>query len=685
LLESGRAPAHFRQPEATILVMILYPFPFLLLCTWVVCAVAVTPTQKVIQLLNDMVDQGTEERQAEQVQFAEYKGFCDNTVKNKERGIKDAEGDIKALKADIEKYEAEAEQLGKEIADHDADISTWEGDVKAAAAVRGIENADYLKALEQYTSTINAVEKGIATLKAQQGDAKGSAASLLQTSESLPAHSRQVILKFLQEDETGRISAPEANAYESATTGITDMLAGLGKKFENEKSELEKKEVEAKHAHDMLAAALNTELDAARAARTEKMEAKSKALQDVANAKSSLTDTDSTRAADTKYVSDLTAECEKKSSDFANRQELRAEEIVAVKKAIEILSSGAVSGSAEKHLPQLLSLASSDEGDDGNSFVQLRSESHHRHMQLRVATYLKEQAVKYNSRILAAMATRTMADPFKKVKKMIKDLIVKLLEEAGEEAEHKGWCDKEMGTNKITRTEKTEAIEMLYAEIDELEASISALTEEVAQLTTEVAELDAAVGKATDIRNSEKAKNQVTIKDAKAAQVAVDKALTVLNEFYAKAAEATSFAQQPDMPDEPYKGMGGESGGVVGMIEVIQSDFARLESETAADEDAAEKEYTTFMSDSKIDKASKAMDLKHKASSKQDQEQALQEKTVDRDGTQKELDAAMKYYDKLKPSCVETGVSFEDRVARRKEEMESLKTALRVLNGEDIA
>lgn len=60
-------------------------------------------------------------------------------------------------------------------------------------------------------------------------------------------------------------------------------------------------------------------------------------------------------------------------------------------------------------------------------------------------------------------------------------------------------------------------------------------------------------------------------------------------------------------------------------------------------------------------------------------------KKEDLEGTQKELDAALAYFDKLKPSCVDSGVSYEDRVARRKEEIESLQEALKILNGEDIA
>merc|ERR1740117_293174 len=422
----------------------------------------------------------------------------------------------------------------------------------------------------------------------------------------------------------------------------------------------------------MLSQDLKAQIGQATSARTEKSEAKAKALQSSADAKGDLQDTTTTRDDDSKYLADLSATCEQKSSDFASRQQLRAEEIAAVEKAIEILSSGAVSGASEKHLPQLVQVT---------ALAQLRSVAQNPN-QLRVASYLKEQASQINSRVLSALAVRVAEDPFVKVKKMIKDLIVKLMEEANVEAEHKGWCDTELSTNEQTRKEKTEAVETLHAEIDELEASIAKLTEEITDLTKAVAELDSAVATATSVREEEKAKNTVTIKDSQDAQTAVAQALSVLKDFYAKAAEATSFVQQPEVFDEPYKGMGSENGGVVGMIEVIQSDFARLESETSASEAEAQKQYDEFMGDSSVDKAQKSKDIEHKSGKKQNHEQALQEAKTDLDGTQKELDAALAYYEKLKPSCVDAGVSYEDRVARRKEEIESLQEALRILNGE---
>jgi len=338
-----------------------------------------------------------------------------------------------------------------------------------------------------------------------------------------------------------------------------------------------------------------------------------------------------------------------------------------------------VTGNAEKYLPTLVQ-------NPRSSLAQLRSKSGGE-LQQRAADFLREKAGQLNSKVLSALSVRVSDDPFVKVKKMIKDLIVRLMEEANEEAEHKGWCDTELSTNEQTRKEKTEAVEVLHAEIDQLEASIAKLTEEISDLTKAVAELNAAMAKATKLRAEEKAKNKETIKDAGEAQTAVAQALTVLKEFYAKAGEATALLQQtpPAIFDSPYQGMQSENGGVVGMLEVIESDFARLEADTAAAEATAQKNYDTFMTDSKVDVAAKETDIEHKTTKKQDQNQALTTKRSDLEGTQKELDAALAYFDKLKPSCVDAGVSYDARVTRRKEEIESLQEALRILNGEDLA
>merc|ERR1719412_929804 len=89
--------------------------------------VEVTPVQKVIQLLDGMLAKGKQEMHDEQVQFAAFKEFCDNTVVDKQRAIKEANEKIDMLKADIDKYAEEAAKLGAEIAAHEEDIAAWNG------------------------------------------------------------------------------------------------------------------------------------------------------------------------------------------------------------------------------------------------------------------------------------------------------------------------------------------------------------------------------------------------------------------------------------------------------------------------------------------------------------------------------------------------------------------------------
>merc|ERR1719420_251397 len=119
-------------------------------------------------------------------------------------------------------------------------------------------------------------------------------------------------------------------------------------------------------------------------------------------------------------------------------------------------------------------------------------------------------------------------------------------------------------------------------------------------------------------------------------------------------------------------------------MEVVQSDFAKVISETTASEEDAARVYEEFMADSSQDKAVKEMDLKHKATSKSEKESALATAKKDLRITQEELMAALQYYEKLKPTCEAKVMSYEEKVAQRKAEIESLQEALEILSGTNI-
>jgi len=296
-------------------------------------------------------------------------------------------------------------------------------------------------------------------------------------------------------------------------------------------------------------------------------------------------------------------------------------------------------------------------------------------------------------------------------------MITRLLNEANEDAQHEGFCDKEIGKSKVTRNKLTEDIDGLNAAVEEGKAQIMHLTEEVKTLSQEVADLDAAVAAATKLRQSEKATNKATVSDTQAAQKAVAAATAVLKTFYEKASMATGFLQvdRPKMGtdewdalanpnyqgggDKGLKGADGSwghqkgqqtfgkkytgnqdaAGGVMAMLEVILSDFSNLEADTKANEAASQKAYDGFMVESKKNKAMKSRKIEMDNADKAAAEKQLSEDTKDMKGTQDELIAADRYYAKLVPQCIDQGQTFEERTASRESEIASLKQALEIL------
>merc|ERR1719420_2640528 len=472
--------------------------------------------------------------------------------------------------------------------------------------------------------------------------------------ERTPKAARKTLWAFLsmkQPEDPLAVSAPEAASYEFQSGGVVEMFEKLEDKFRGELHDLEKAEILAGQEFTLQIQELVNQIEMATDESEMKTKKKAERAQDEAEAKGDLATTQSDVATDSKYLKDLVAECDQKAKAYENRQMLRKEELVAVNKAIEIMSSDDVTGSGEKYLPQFVQMKSKTK-PHSMSLLRASSDSP---IRKKLVSFLSAQAKSMKSKILLKILAAATDGPFDKVKKMIKDLIVKLMEEATEETEHKGWCDTEMGSNKQTREDKAEAVSTLTATGEELTAKIAKLTSKIAELSDSISEIDAAVAEATSLRETEKVKNAKTIEDAKVAQVAVAKALTVLQEFYSKAAAATAFTQQDPASDapatfsKPYTGMGGSNTGVIGMLEVIQADFARLESETTTSESAADEEFTRFTDDSSQDKAVKNTDLDNAEKDKSVAEADLTTTKKDLGATQTELDAALSYYEKLKP------------------------------------
>jgi len=271
---------------------------------------------------------------------------------------------------------------------------------------------------------------------------------------------------------------------------------------------------------------------------------------------------------------------------------------------------------------------------------------------------------------------------------LIQEVIERLLKEAGSEANQKGFCDKALGDARQKRDNAASEVEELNGEMAELESIRDKLANELDALAEEIVGLNKAQTEAKDQRGEEKTENEATIEEAKLGLEAVDEAIDILNKFYKAAGKEKvdlSLAQKGPMDDAPdagfeageaYQGAGAESGGIVGMLEVIKSDFERTISETTKEEAAADKDHLGFMTETGKSLAEKTMAEEQKDSQKDGAEEKLSSATDNMKTQSGILVTALSELKTLQPECIDTGMSYEERVARREDEIESLKTAL---------
>jgi len=670
----------------------------------------VNAVAKIIQMLTDMSTKCKQEMNDEQVAFATFQSFCANGKPKLKKQIAKGGETIETLNAEIGKLGSDVSTLGEEIGVLQSDVTKFEADKKAAEAQRVKDHAAFVEESTDYAESVDALDRAILVMQEKNQNVPGSA--LLQVTvqdKRLPAKAKSLISAFLGFDDSNSDSfdPPEANAYEAQSGGIIEMLKKLKDEFREKLGQCQKEEANSNHAFNMVKQDLVDSIDNANKDTEEKTADKEAKKEAIAENKKDLASTIQVKAEDENLLKNLDVECEEKMLSFQEKQKLRADEIEAIGKATEILSGDDVSGNAAEHL----GLAQT-----GSSFVQFMSRSNNEGIHRKIREFLLSESQRLHSKNLNLLAEKLAADPFAKVKKLIDDMITKLLEEANADAEKEGWCDTEMGKSKVTRNKLSEEIDGLDAAIEDGKATIMKLTQEVADLTKEIEDLDAEMSEATELRTNEKAKNKHTIMDAKAAQRAVGQATAVLKDFYAKAAKATALIQtskkdpaiihmgteewqalaNPNFDGtidkghkdgmqtfgEAYTGNQDAAGGVMALLEVAMSDFANLEADTKASEAESEKTYNDYMTEAKRSKSVKARKIEMDNSDKADSNTKMQEDIAELKSTQDELIAADKYHEKLVPQCVDQGMTWEEVQAARQEEIASLKQALETLESQ---
>ena len=177
----------------------------------------------------------------------------------------------------------------------------------------------------------------------------------MQVSEArrVPKSVKNAVTTVLQgsQEPFANYKALKVNAYEFHADHIVEMLEGLLNKFTGQRNVLPKDEDESQHDFQLLVQELTHDVDEAEKLIVALTTANTILSEDTVLKKADLTDTQNTLTSDKTYLDGTVTMCVAKAEGYRQRQQLKTEEMVAIVKAIEIISSGAVSGTAKKYLP----------------------------------------------------------------------------------------------------------------------------------------------------------------------------------------------------------------------------------------------------------------------------------------------------------------------------------------------
>merc|ERR1712087_913503 len=466
------------------------------------------------------------------------------------------------------------------------------------------------------------------------------------------------------------LGAPAAAVYKTHSTNILDVLEDLKEKAEEQLSDLRKAETNTAHNYDMLKQSLEDSIKADNHDLAEEKAAKAAAEEAKASAEGDLAATNKDLADAKAALESANRDCMQVASDHEATVKGRAEELKAIADAKNLLTSK--TGGAEGQTYALLQLQS--RADLANA---------------EVVTMVKKLAQKHHSAALAQLASRISAvmrlgssggdDPFAKVKGLISEMISKLEAEADAEATEKAWCDEQIAKTEEKKTDLESDIAKLTAKIDVASAKSADLKDQVKEPQAELAALAKLQAEMDKTRQEEHAAFVQAKADLELGLEGVRGALTILREYYGGA----SFVQQPrpEMPELHAKASGAGNS-IIGILEVVESDFAKNLAQETQEEDDAEAQYQKVTQENKVTKTMKDQDVKYKTQEFNGLDKNIAAMSGDRETADTELSAVMDYYGKVKDRCIAKPETYEQRKARREAEINGLKQALSILEDE---
>jgi len=646
---------------------------------------AVSPVQKVVELLEESKNKVLRDLAAEEKEMAEYSQFCDDEVVSKTHAIQTATRKISELEAAVEDKSAQISQAEEEVAKLGTEVASKEADLASASSIRGKEKGDFKASEKELMESIDALERAIIQVKRGTSFAqlpvdnqKGMKAALEVFAHIVDAgrvtagvhrHLQglmQTVLAAGEGEADGVDEYQKLGVSHQAQSGnsVLEAMEEMKEKTEETLSETRTTEMRQAHSFDMTTQSLGDAIKISNKEISGHKSAAGVAGEELGAAKKELVATEAAKAADEKYLQELQIQCHNAAGAWEGRQEAAREEISAIHKAVEILSEGVKFFFVQN--PDDYETDSQEEESDDKTIEARR----------KVVQKLKDMSSRFNSFALMDVAGAATSDPFVKVKGLIEGMISKLVEQANAEASQKSFCDEETAKSKKAQGEKSLTLDKLNSRIETAAATKAQLGQAITDLQADLAALDKGTAEATKIRAEEKATYEKESSDYKKAAKAIEEATGVLKQYY-----ATATLLQKTAGKQPSFGAPKSEAAhvILAILEEAGVKFTKMLMQTEDNEHEAVEAFEKLIQDNKVAKTSKEAEISGAESEIKSLDVALQAGKEDASMTSKELDSVMEYLDKLKPQCEAKVMSYEEKKTKREEEIAGLKEVMSIL------
>jgi len=656
-------------------------------------------------MLQNMQKKVEAEGEKEEELFNKFMCYCKNGKGSLEASIEAAKGKNEQLASSIKETDATLKQTKADLKSAQENRAAAKAAVAKATALREKEAAAFAKESSDFKTNIAAMKKATAAISKGMGGAflQTKAASVLKElsiTMDISSVDRDMITEFLTQGQ--------GNGYAPASGSIVGILKQMTDTMESDLASATSEENAAISDFNGLVEAKTKEINAL----TKEIESKTARVGELGVAlvsqKEDLDDTTKALAEDEEFLKNLEKDCATKDEEWAARQKIRAEELLALADTVKILNDDDALELFKKTLPSpsLLQLAATGQAVKSRALAAM-------------------QQSKGDFRLnLIALALKGKKVSFDKVLGMIDDMAALLKKEQVSDDDKKAYCEQA-----IDETEdKVKTLELSVSDLSKAIAdgkeSIATLAEEIENLAAGIKTLDKQVAEATEQRKEEHADNTETLANDNTAKELIGVAKNRLNKFYNpklyKEAPKRELSEEeriavnmggtlaptaapggiagtgvgalvqaaPPPPPETfgaYTKKGEESTGVISMLDMMVADLDKEIQEIEVEEREGQKEYEQFMKDSAAKRAQDAKSIEDKEGAKADLEARVLKDGEEKTATMKEAMATHEYLADVHGDCDWLLSNFATRKEARAGEIDALTKAKAVLSGADYS